>query len=176
MADPAIGGAILGEACHFVDLMYWLFESEPLKVGAFCLPLDREHPVGQNNMAATFHFADGSVGALTYSTVGSKTSGGERVEVFAPGFGASTEDFKNVVLKTDVRRTSRRMFAAKGYEAQLRSFCETLLKGGMPEVTVRDGVRATIVCLRMLDAARTGATMAIDLGPATLGAAVTAAG
>ena len=24
MADPAIGGAILGEACHFIDLMYWL--------------------------------------------------------------------------------------------------------------------------------------------------------
>ena len=31
MADPAIGGAILGEACHFVDLMYWLLDSEPVQ-------------------------------------------------------------------------------------------------------------------------------------------------
>lgn len=31
MADPVIGGAILGEACHFVNLTYWLLESEPLR-------------------------------------------------------------------------------------------------------------------------------------------------
>src|ERR1039457_7608380 len=30
MADPAIGGAILGEACHFVDLMYWMLDAEPV--------------------------------------------------------------------------------------------------------------------------------------------------
>ncbi len=37
MADPAIGGAILGEACHFVDLMYWLLDSEPFSVSAYSL-------------------------------------------------------------------------------------------------------------------------------------------
>ena len=36
MADPAVGGAILGEACHFVDLMYWLLDSEPLSVSPYC--------------------------------------------------------------------------------------------------------------------------------------------
>ena len=163
MADPAIGGAILGEACHFVDLMYWLLGAEPIRVAAFCLPMDREHPVGQNNMAATFHFADGSVGALTYCTVGSKTSGGERVEVFASGLGADTEDFKSVTVKTGIRRTNRRWFAAKGYEAQLQSFCAALVSGGTPDVNVQDGARATIVCLRMLEAAKTGRTVEIDV-------------
>ena len=37
MADPSIGGAILGEACHFVDLMYWLLNSEPVSVSAYSL-------------------------------------------------------------------------------------------------------------------------------------------
>src|SRR5438876_308243 len=37
-ADPSIGGAILGEACHFVDLIYWLLGSEPVSVWAFSLP------------------------------------------------------------------------------------------------------------------------------------------
>jgi len=37
MADPAIGGAILGEACHFVDLMHWLLDSEPVEVSAYSL-------------------------------------------------------------------------------------------------------------------------------------------
>jgi len=38
MADPSSGGAILGEACHFVDLMYWLLGSEPVSVSAYTLP------------------------------------------------------------------------------------------------------------------------------------------
>src|SRR5205823_5235663 len=50
MADPAIGGAILGEACHFVDLMYWLLESEPLTVSAFSFPIGKKDPIGENNI------------------------------------------------------------------------------------------------------------------------------
>src|SRR5204863_9458947 len=94
MADPAIGGAILGEASHFADLLYWLLESEPVSVSAYSLPAGKKDPIGENNLAASFHFADGSVGNLTYCTVGSRTSAGERVEVFAQGIGASTENFR----------------------------------------------------------------------------------
>src|SRR5207253_10802804 len=50
MADPAIGGAILGEACHFVDLMYWLLGSEPVAVSAFSLPTGKKDPIGENNL------------------------------------------------------------------------------------------------------------------------------
>src|SRR5262249_57652910 len=65
MADPAIGGAILGEACHFVDLMYWLLNSEPLRVSAYSLPTGQKDPIGENNLAATFLFPDGSIAKLT---------------------------------------------------------------------------------------------------------------
>jgi predicted dehydrogenase/threonine dehydrogenase-like Zn-dependent dehydrogenase len=163
MADPAIGGAILGEACHFVDLMFWLLESEPVQVGAFCLPLESQHPVGQNNMTATFRFADGSIGALTYSTLGSRTSGGERVELFAQGVGATAEDFKRLTIKTTLHRRQRRWFPDKGYGAQLEAFFECLRQGRAPAVTVRDGARATLGCLRMLEAARLGTTQSIEI-------------
>ena len=163
MADPAIGGALLGEACHFVDLMYWLLEAEPVRVAAFSLPLDRHHPVGQTNLAATYHFADGSIGTLTYCTVGSRTSGGERVEVFAEGIGAMSEDFKRVTVSTATRRSNRRWFAAKGYGDQMEAFCAALAQGAHPAVTVRDGARATLGCLRMLDAARGQTAVDIDL-------------
>jgi predicted dehydrogenase len=70
MADPAAGGAILGEACHFVDLLRWLLECEPVSVSAFCLPLQASDPIGENNLAASFGFADGSVASLLYCTMG----------------------------------------------------------------------------------------------------------
>jgi len=169
MADPAIGGAILGEACHFVDLMYWLVDAEPEHVAAFSLPTDRKSPIGQNNLTATFRFADGSVGSLTYCTVGSRTSAGERVEVFAQGVGASTEDFRQMTLKTGLKRTSRRWFAAKGYVAQMQAFFAALRDGKAPGVTVVDGARATLGSLALLESARTMSTVAIE-SPAGQGA------
>ncbi len=162
-ADPAIGGAILGEACHFIDLMYWLLESEPVSVSAYSLPTGKEDPIGENNLVASFRFADGSIGNLTYCTVGSKTSGGERVEVFAPGVGLLTEDMKRLTVNAGMRRTKSSWFADKGYAAQMESFVRGIRDGKEPEVTIRDGARATICGLRMLESARTLRPCEIDL-------------
>lgn len=167
MADPAIGGAILGEACHFVDLLYWLLDSEPVSVSAYSLPAGEKDPIGENNMAAGFHFADGSVANLTYCTIGSKTSGGERVEVFAQGIGAVTQDFKQLTIQKSLVQRRSRWWAEKGYAAQMEAFLSGIREGRQPEVTVLDGARATIGCLRMLDSARTGLPCKIDL-PAVL--------
>lgn len=163
MADPSIGGAILGEACHFVDLMYWLLESEPVTVSAYSLPLATKGLIGSNNLAASFRFADGSVGNLTYCTVGSRTSGGERVEVFAEGLGAMTEDFKRLSIRTAIARRHSRLYAEKGYASQLRAFFDAIRENCEPEVTVLDGARATIGCLQMLESARKLAPSNIDL-------------
>jgi hypothetical protein len=55
------------------------------------------------------------------------------------------------------------MFAAKGYEDQLASFLNRIKEGQPPEVTVLDGVRSTIGCLRMLESARQLAPLAFNL-------------
>ena len=163
MADPAAGGAILGEACHFVDLMYWLLDSEPVEVSAYSLPTGKKDPIGENNLVASFRFADGSIANLTYCTVGSHTSAGERVEAFATGFGASAEDFKRSSTRTKVVLKNSSWFAEKGYEAQMRAFFAAQKQGRPPDVTVRDGVRSTLRCLLMMQSARDHAPCSIDL-------------
>ena len=163
MADPAIGGAILGEACHFVDLMYWLLDSEPVEVFAASFPTGMRDPIGQNNLVASFAFADGSIGNLTYCTVGSRTSGGERVEVFAPGVGASAENFRESVVRSGTASKRSSWFAEKGYEEQMKAFFSALQKHQPAEITVRDGVRATLGCLRMLQSAREHTPYSLDL-------------
>jgi predicted dehydrogenase len=163
MADPAIGGAILGEACHFVDLMYWLLHSEPVEVSAYSLPTDKKDPIGENNLVAAFRFSDGSIANFTYCTVGSRTSGGERLEVFYSGVGASAEDFKQSVLRTGTVRKNSSWFAEKGYEAQMRAFFAALKQGSPLDITVRDGIRSTLGCLRMLQSAREHAPRSIDI-------------
>ena len=162
MADPKIGGAILGEACHFVDLMYWMLESEPVSVSAYSLPTGKADPIGENNLVAAFRFEDGSIGNLTYCTVGSKTSGGERVEVYAQGSAGFAEDFKRIGLHKGMRTAKAKVWPDKGYAAQMQDFTEAIRKGRAPAVTVYDGARATLACLAMLESAAKGEAVALD--------------
>ena len=163
MADPTIGGAILGEAVHFVDLMYWLLESEPLTVSAYSLPTGKNDPVGENNMVATFSFADGSIGSLNYSTLGASRASGERVEVFTKGFSGVVEDFKRLRLTSSFTRTRSKLWAQKGYKAHLEDFFSSIVRAESPDVTVRDGARGTVVCVKMMRAAETHTPQEIDL-------------
>jgi predicted dehydrogenase/threonine dehydrogenase-like Zn-dependent dehydrogenase len=163
MADPSIGGAILGEAVHFIDLMYWLLESEPISVSAYSLPTRQKDPVGENNMAATLNFADGSIGNLSYTTLGSSRAAGERVEVFAKGLTGVVEDFKSIKIASTLNRTHSTFWAHKGYKAQLESFFSAIAQSEAPQVTVRDGARATTVCVQMMRSAETRTPRDINL-------------
>jgi predicted dehydrogenase len=163
MADPSIGGAILGEAVHFVDLMYWLLESEPVSVSAYSLPPSKNEPVGENNIAATFNFADGSVGTLSYSTLGASRASGERVEVFAKGITGVVDNFKKLKITSSTTRSYSTFWPHKGYKAQLESFFNSIVNSESPLVTVRDGARATAGCVQMLHSAETHTPRKIDL-------------
>jgi hypothetical protein len=55
------------------------------------------------------------------------------------------------------------LVAEKGYEAQMKSFFSALRLGKSPDITVRDGVRSTLGCLRMLQSAREHTPCSLDL-------------
>jgi predicted dehydrogenase len=154
-AETGQGGVVLGEGCHFIDLMYWLLESEPVSVSAYGFD--------EHNVAASIKFADGSIGNFIYTVVGSESSGGELVEAFAPGVAATTEDFKRLTVKKKTAKTNSRWFAEKGYTAQLESFVKSLREGRETGVTVRDGTRATLGCLLMLESVKTGVPCEFNL-------------
>jgi len=154
-AEASQGGVVLGEGCHFVDLMYWLTESEPVSVSAYNF--------GDHNVAASLKFADGSIGNFIYTVVGSESSGGEMVEVFAPGVSVLSEDFKRLVVKRKKRDGRSKIFAAKGYQEQLESFVRSLKQGSETAITAIDGTRATLGCLLILESARTGEAREFNL-------------
>lgn len=162
-ADPSLGGAILGEAVHYIDLMYWLLESEPIGVSAFSLPVGAREPLGENNIVASFTFKDGSIANLTYCTIGSRASQGEALEVFYNGGSVAAEGFKTIVDKGFFTRKRSSFWPRKGYNDQMESFVKALLSGTTPEATVIDGIRATLGALRMIESARTQTPCSIDL-------------
>ncbi len=79
--DPEVGGGrIIGEACHFIDLLRFL-AGVPLT--SWCR-LSMDSPT-QDTVSLQLKFADGSVATVHYFANGSKAFPKERLEVFAAG-------------------------------------------------------------------------------------------
>ena len=79
--DPKIGGGrIIGEMCHFVDLMRFLVGHPITDFGKITSKFST-----QDTVAANLVFSDGSIGTINYFANGSKSFPKERLEVFCGG-------------------------------------------------------------------------------------------
>ncbi|TQP98074.1 zinc-binding dehydrogenase [Vibrio cholerae] len=79
------GGRIIGEACHFIDLMRYLAGSEIVSVQARRMGDNSHQAITEDKAAIILGFADGSFGTIHYFANGSSSFPKERIEVFAAG-------------------------------------------------------------------------------------------
>jgi predicted dehydrogenase len=80
--DPKIGGGrIIGEACHFIDLLRYLAGSAIVSTHAVGMGTG---PV-RDTVVITLEFADGSIGTVNYFANGNKAFPKERLDIFADG-------------------------------------------------------------------------------------------
>ncbi len=91
--DLAVGGGrIIGEACHFIDLLRYL-AGTPI-VSQSCTRTDA---VQSDTITIQLTFADGSIGTVHYFANGSKSFPKERLEVFAGGRVLQLDNFRKLV-------------------------------------------------------------------------------
>lgn len=76
------GGRIIGEACHFIDLVRYLIGHEVTSIQARAL---EKRNVINDSVSITLGFSDGSCGTIMYLSNGSSKYPKERVEVFVDG-------------------------------------------------------------------------------------------
>lgn len=79
------GGRIIGEACHFIDLMRYLADSEIVSVQARRMGDTGSVDITEDKAAIILGFADGSFGTIHYLANGAASFPKERVEVFVAG-------------------------------------------------------------------------------------------
>jgi len=95
--NPAVGGGrIIGEACHFIDLLRHL-TGHP--VTGFTAQALGQHPalaIREDKAVITLSFADGSVGTIHYLSNGDKGFPKERVEVFVAGRVLQLDNFRKL--------------------------------------------------------------------------------
>lgn len=137
--DNAVGGGrIIGEACHYIDLMRYLADSEIVAVQARRMGDAKGVATPEDKASITLGFADGSFGTISYLANGASSYPKERVEVFAAGGVLQLNNFRQ--LKGFGWRGFNRMSLwkqNKGQSACAVAFLESI-QSGKPAIPIQE--------------------------------------
>lgn len=135
--DPAIGGGrVIGEVCHFLDLLTFLAGRAPHHWSGLGGPRDADG--ARDGVTLLLDYGDAGTATLAYATAPTSGMQKERIEILATRRAAVLEDFRTLELWTDgrVRRLGGRR-TQKGFEEEIDAFVQTVL-GRRPPVQAYD--------------------------------------
>ncbi|WP_375448110.1 bi-domain-containing oxidoreductase [uncultured Fibrella sp.] len=147
--DRAVGGGrILGEACHYVDLITYLTGS---RVVAVCMNAMGQHPSEITDSASILlRYENGSTGVINYFANGSKAYAKERIEVYSQERTLILDNFKSLKGYGFRGFSSQSGGQDKGHTEQFRRLIDTLRTGGAPLIPFADLVNTTAATLAAL--------------------------
>jgi predicted dehydrogenase/threonine dehydrogenase-like Zn-dependent dehydrogenase len=156
--DPREGGGrLIGEVCHFVDLMHFWAGAHATRVYAEAIRGRDSRAVDEDSLMLTLSFADGSNGVVAYLAEGDKSVAKERVEIFGGGRTFVLEDFRVASLHSGGREERVKLRAQdKGQAAQARAVCAAVTGQAPAPIPLEDLAATTRVTFRALESLRSG--------------------
>jgi predicted dehydrogenase/threonine dehydrogenase-like Zn-dependent dehydrogenase len=163
------GGRIIGEACHFIDLMSYLVGSSITSV----FSIEMGDPTKVENLAdkmtVNLEFIDGSHGTLHYFANGSKKFPKERIEVFSEGRVLQLDNFRKLnvyggnFLKKIKLSNLVSIFAGqnKGHEAGFLSFVDSISNGKECPISFNEIENTMLATFAAVESAKTGLRIVI---------------
>jgi predicted dehydrogenase len=149
--DPAVGGGrIVGEACHFIDLLRFL-------AGVPIIGHDSTFMSGPSGdtMSLQLAFADGSIGTVHYFANGHKGFPKERLEVFAGGRILKLDNFRK--LEGWGWRGFSRMNLwrqDKGQRACAAAFVDAVENGGAAPIALDELIEVSRISIEAANSSR----------------------
>jgi predicted dehydrogenase len=156
------GGRILGEMCHFVDLLMFLAGSPIVDVGGRAVGNSGRY--SGDNILASLRFADGSQGTITYLANGDRSYSKERIEVFGGGAVAMLEDFRRLELVRDGHKETvhSRWRQDKGHRSEWAAFTKCIRQKTEAPIRFEDLVCSALATFRIEESVATGNRIAVD--------------
>ena len=160
--DPEQGGGrIIGEACHFIDLLTYLCGSLPVSVFSAGLP-----SVGdfiEDNVSLTLSFRDGSIGTVSYFSNGDRSVPKERLEVFQAGRVGILDDYRRLTWVSGGRKRSirSRLRQDKGHQGEWEAFATAILNTLEPPIPYDQLFAVTRATFAAVTSLRTGEPVTI---------------
>jgi polar amino acid transport system substrate-binding protein len=159
LVDPRQGGGrIVGEGCHFIDLMQFLTDEEPTRVAALGFGTD-----AQGCTSVLVELSGGSTGTLVYQANASPLISKERIEVARAGRAGIIDDWRRLELYEGRRqRRVRARGQAKGHAEELAAFLAAVASG-RPAISIRSQLLTSATTFAVLRSIAERRSVAVPL-------------
>jgi len=162
--DPEIGGGrIVGEVCHFVDLLSFLAGAWPIEV--YARTLANNGLYSDDNVLISLRFENGSQGTIHYLANGDRAFSKERIEVFGGGAAAVLDDFRKLEMTRFGKRStlSARWRQDKGHCSEWQAFAKCLREGGPDPIPFESIVSSTLTTFCIQKSCASGQPVIVDV-------------
>lgn len=149
------GGRIIGEACHYIDLMRFLAGAPIISVQARRMGDTDAEAVTEDKAALLLGFADGSFGTIHYLANGGASFPKERIEVFAAGRTLQLDNFLKLRGFNWPRFKKQNLWRQdKGQNACAAAFLSAVEKGAAAPIPAEELFEVARVSLEAVDQLR----------------------
>lgn len=153
--DPVAGGGrIIGECCHFLDLMFWFAQSPIRDFAVERLSSKDPNLESKNNIALSLKFENGSIGNLLYTTLGAASFPKERLEIYAKGSVLVIDDFMELEIYNGRKQGHKIKKQDKGHFRELVEFLKAIRGESSNIVTLDEAVAITSLTFKIEEALR----------------------
>jgi len=146
--DPDIGGGrIIGEVCHFIDLLRFLAGSRIREHQIVKLEADTADTV-----CIQLLFQDGSIGSIQYFANGHKAIPKERLEIYCNGKAIQIDNFR--MMRGYGFRDFRKLKLGrqdKGHNAEVKAFIDAISSGQESPIPFEQIVETTRISFELAD-------------------------
>ncbi|HBZ29115.1 MAG TPA: dehydrogenase [Nitrosomonas nitrosa] len=124
------GGRIIGEGCHFIDLLRYLADTPIVEQTRMTMA-----STSNDTVSLQLGFADGSIGTVHYFANGCKAFPKERLEIFAAGRVLQLDNFRKLKSYAWPGFKSMNLWSQdKGQKACAEAFVKAINEGGLSPI------------------------------------------
>lgn len=147
--DPVLGGGrIIGEGCHFIDLLRFLAGTPITGAHGHTIGGSPSDGIRGDKAAISLSFEDGSIGTIHYLANGNKGYPKERLEVFCGGRILILDNFRKLTgYGWKGFRGERTWRQDKGHSAEVAKFTSAVAKGGPTPIPFDEIIEVSRVTL-----------------------------
>jgi len=143
------GGRIVGEACHFIDLISFLTGSQVKEVCMNAMGLSPQ--MNTDNATILLKYENGSTGVINYFANGSKVYSKERIEVYSQGRTLVLDNWRKLEGFGFNGFTSMKSRMDKGHDTQFELLANQILSKGDALIPIQSLVNTTLASFAALE-------------------------
>ena len=148
------GGRIIGEACHFIDLISFLTNSHVVSV---CINALGHHPMdNSDNASILLKYENGTNAVINYFANGSKAYSKERVEVYHQERTLVMDNWRKLTGYGFKNFSSASSGQYKGHQSQFNLLIESITKGGNQIIPFDQIINTTKASFAAIESLRNG--------------------